>query len=269
MAEENEGVGGKGVIPHFFYDVISFIIPGSYLLFGGFLIWFGQQWSVALCHWMATGEKQEGSIAAISVLAGILFILFLGISSFIGFLLSALSYQTVERIWGAINPYTMPGLKDYMGSEGQEEKLKERFKEMFGRDLENPNCNLDRASNLCAYYIWDHSPLLGTITCRFDAEKIMSQSSILVSFLLAGLDLVHYVYAVLVCGAPSPSAFAAYLFGILLCMIGSSFAFTFYREKRVYGRYQIFIVLVAKQEMMDAKQENRKRRDSSGEVDKT
>jgi hypothetical protein len=243
MGEGKEVGSGKGVIPYFFYDVISFIIPGSYLLFGGFSIWFGKQWSEALYNWMTTGGKQEGSIAAISVLAGVLFILFLGISSFVGFVLSTLSYQAVEVVWRRISPYTLIGLRMFAGSDGQEEKLKRSFSAMFGCDLEH--CDLDKASNLCAYYIWDHSPVLGPLTTRFDAEKIMSQSSILVSFLLAVVDLAHYLCAASVCGAASPGVFLVSLFGFLFCMIASLFAFKFHRKKRVYGRYQIFLALIA------------------------
>lgn len=247
MGGENENVSWKGVIPNFFYDVISFIIPGSYLLLGSFLIWFGKKWSEALYIWITTPDKPEGSIAATSVLVGVAFILFLAISSFVGFLLSALSYWLVEvRVWRRKEPYTMSGLGEYMGSEGQQEKLKESFKAMFGYDLKD--CNLDKASNLCAYYIWDQSPLLGTITGRFDAEKIMSQSSILVSFLLVLLDLFHYCYLAAVCGDASPGVLLASVVGLLFCLIASWLAFEFHRKKRVYGRYQMFLTLIAKQE---------------------
>jgi hypothetical protein len=246
MPEENEGLSGKGVIPFFFYDVISFIIPGSYLLFGGFLIWFGQQWSESLYNYIALGGRQEGSIAALSVIAGVLFILFLGLSSFIGFLLSSLSYQTIEKLWKLVRPYSMCRLKMFVGIGEGRGKLEEIFGEMFGQALSEDN--LDRASNLCAYYIWDHSPVLGSVTGRFDAEKIMSQSSILVGILLAALDLVHYVYALLVFSIADPSVFLSSLSGILVCTIACSFAFTFHREKRVYGRYQMFLLLVAKRE---------------------
>jgi len=258
---ESESVGGKGVIPHFFYDVISFIIPGSYLIFGIFLIWFGQEWSEALYGWTKTGGKEEGSIAATSVLVGIAFIIFLAISSFVGFLLSALSYKVIEiRIWGGKESYTMLGLETYMGIKGQGEKLKGNFNSKFELDLED--CKLDQASNLCAYYIWDHSPLLGTMTGRFDAEKIMSQSSILVSFLLAALDLIHYVYAATESGAASLAVFLVSYMCLLLCAIVASFAFDFHREKRVYGRYQMFLMLVAKEE-------KRNNDDATGKVDKT
>lgn len=195
---------------------------------------------------MTTEGKQESSIAAISVLVGVLFILFLGLSSFVGFLLSTLSYQAVERTWRKIHPYTMPSLRVFLGSEGQVEKLRHRFNASFGRDL--VDCDLDKASNVCAYYIWNHSPALGTITARFDAEKIMSQSTILVSALLVALDLAHYLFATSVCGDTSLGIFLAWLISLLLCMIASFFAFMFHREKRVYGRYQIFLALSPEQE---------------------
>lgn len=238
VGDESEVGSGKGIIPNFFYDVISFIIPGSCLLIGGFLIWFGQDWSKALFCWLTAGGRQEGSIAAISVLFGICFILFLGISSFLGFLLSTLSYQIVERPFRKFSPCSMDKLREFAGSGDDEAKLKRSFAAKFGKDLEK--CNIDRASNICAYYIWKNSSVLGTLSGRFDAEKIMAQSSILVSFLLLAVDICAAAF-----GRLSHFTFFTWLVCLLLCLIASSFAFCFHRQKRVYGRFQIFLALTA------------------------
>jgi len=195
---------------------------------------------------MATGGREEGSIAATSVLVGVAFIIFLAVSSFVGFLLSALSYNSIEIVWQKIAPYSMSELEKYTGSKGQEDELKERFKKVFGRDLEH--YDLDKASNLCAYYIWQQSPLLGTVTGRFDAEKIMSQSSIMVSFILALADLWHYLHPAPALGDASQCIFLVSFFSLLLCMVACVLAFRYHRKKRVFGRYQIFLALSAKQE---------------------
>jgi hypothetical protein len=73
MAEGSEHSGGKSLIPFFFFDVISFIVPGAILLIGGFGIWFGKEWSSVFYEWLHAPGREEGSIAAIGVILGVIF----------------------------------------------------------------------------------------------------------------------------------------------------------------------------------------------------
>jgi hypothetical protein len=257
MADEPETGSGKCTIPYFFYDVISFIIPGATLILGSFWIWLGKDWSAALFCYLRNGGKEEGSIAAISVIVGVLFILFLAVSSVCGFVLSTLSYQLVEKLlWRRLLPrmqerlpklhteYSLQALEGFMGGPENAKSLRESYRTKFGRDL-TKEADIDHASNICTYFIWSRNTGLGTITARFDAEKIMAQSSVLVGALLLG-ELLFCCFHQGQIHDPEAHCFvwSATIFAFL---IASLIAFDFHRKKRVYGRFQIFLALAFKE----------------------
>ena len=240
MAEGSEHSSGKGVIPYFFYDVISFIIPGASLLIGGFLILFGKDWSEAVFNWFKSQTQHEESIAALSVLAGVAFLLFLGAASAIGFLLSSISYHLVDKlIWGKLliwpkSKLSFRGLMEFGGSNQSNEKLVRVYQKNFGVKL-NEVLEIDRASAVCEYYIWSHSQRLGVMASRFDAEKILCQSLALVSFLLLVESCIWWHSSLTI-------------LGFLASLLASSAAFDYHRKKRVYGRFQIFLALCSEED---------------------
>lgn len=230
MSDGSEHSSGKGVIPYFFYDVISFIIPGASLIIGGFLIFIGKDWTGAVYSWLESPSQHQESIAALTVLFGIAFLLFLGVASAVGFFLSTLSYQVLDRlIWAKVAKLSFSGLMKFGGWDGSNVKLIGAYSNKFGLELRE-GVNMDRASAICAYYVWNRSQTLGVMTSRFDAEKILSQSLALVSFLL-----------LTACWIWSYSLSA--IIGLSVCMAASLTAFHYHRKKRVYARFQIFLAV--------------------------
>lgn len=233
MAEGSVHADGKSTIPYFFYDVISFIIPGALLLLGGLAIAFGRDWSCAFYSWLQSSHE-EGSITAIGVILGIAFLLFLAVSAAIGFLLSSLSYQIIDRPWKWKWPHSLPGMSDFMGGGVDSNvRLNKAYLENFGEQL-TERSDIDRASALCEYLIWHRNPTLGVITARFDAEKIMSQSLILVGVIL----LVETVFQD---WAATPKMLCISIFAAMTC--ASIFAFHYHRRKRVYARFLVFLAI--------------------------
>lgn len=244
VGEATDSTAGKEVIPSFFYDVISFIIPGSCFIASSIFVWHPKEMSELLYHSIAAVPSKEGSIFPESVIVGILFILFLGISSLVGFFLSSLSYQLVEKmIWKKRCPYTYGGLNEFMGTASKNKKLDANFNRKFGQHL--AEVNIDKASVLCTYYIWGKSLALGTITQRLDAEKILSQSSVFISLFLFAEQLIHFV---VIDNMKSTGQVWIIFFLIVLCGLASSFSFNFHRKKRIYGRIQIFHALVSQED---------------------
>jgi hypothetical protein len=242
MAEGSDHVGGKGTIPFFFYDVISHIIPGTVLLIGGLSIWRAERFPPSLPAWLNNLATTEESIAAVSVICGVAFLLFLGFAATVGFLLAAVSHQAVEKIWRRWTKYSLDGLARFMGDTIPNKALVGAYKDCFGIDL-NQDSELEGASNLCVYYTWKKDATLGAMMARFDGEKLMSQSLILVGMILfveavggGCCDRSRYPY-MSVCGLTLLVA------AILLFGVASGFAFDYHRKKRVYSRFQIFLAL--------------------------
>lgn len=229
MAESSEHSGNKGVIPYFFYDVIAFIIPGSLLIIGGFWIWFGADWSSALYSWLLTPDRKEGSIAAMSVIFGIVFLLFLGVAAATGYFLSALSHLLLDRVWRRMWPYNLDRLSRFMGVDKCSERLRNAYKDKFGSELMN-GMDIEKASALCTLYVWSRSAALGAMISRTDAEKIMCQSLIFANLLLLSECIVR-----------GSSIFL--IFGLAICGFASFTGFKYIRSKRVYGRFEAFLVL--------------------------
>ena len=258
----------RGVIPNFFYDIIANIIPGGWLIIGSVWIWNGQHLKAQLICLLTNAHVSDfsGTAAAITVSLG--FICILCAAALVGFLLSAVSYWIVERflylILRALFPvlfgsqsngpvktkardvftrnhrYSVEELSGIIGKSNMD-LLKSRFKRAFGSEISSDN-DIEWASFLCSYYIWQKSQNLGLITARFDAEKQATQSCILVSLILL---IEHIVHNLLSPARSLGSVSEMWVWGaVLLAFSAASFAsFSYHRKKRVYGRFQIFHAL--------------------------
>lgn len=248
--EKDGGTGSpEGVIPYFFYDVISSIIPGAWLIIAGFWNWYGDSWSEWLFNlpeWIGGPKGHEVSEAALSVMLGTLFILFLGASSVAGFLLAALSHQSIERFWRLARKYSMDGLKSSIGIEGVTATLCRAFEKSFGVSL-TENGDLEKLSFLCSYYVWAQSKSLGIMTARFDAQKLAAQSCMLLNLLLFAEVLLR-IYSLSGASWKTESLWSVFF---LVCAISSGFSFDYHRRKRVYGRFQAFLALAKSERHID------------------
>lgn len=263
MAKEGEADGTNGVIPYFFYDIIAKIIPGAWLFIGSFWTWYGfGTWDGKVPpSWMQVGVPEHLSEAAVSIATGLSFIVFLGASSFAGFLLAALSYQITERfVWNKkllwVEELPLIGkllkrqfelditwLEKCLGSKNKE-RITHYFQKIFEFELEDGR--LEEASFLCSSYIWNRSVTLGIMTARFDAEKVGIQSSLLVSIILLFENIIYHClpYGGRYTGwYPSEIFWVACLLG---CIVSCWRSFDYHRQKRLRERFQIFLVLANK-----------------------
>jgi hypothetical protein len=223
-----------GNIPFFFYDVVGRMLPGGFFILGMFLlsIRFLPRDDVG-SFWKAI-KGSEASLAFVTVIFGSAVLLFALVSSFLGFVFAALSYVLVERLWALRRPLNFDGLAEFIGIE-ETEPLKQQFKTRFGSALKGGSLN--RASFLCAYYIWRMDPNLGAMQGRFDSDNLAAQTSVLVSFVLLGMSILE--------GSCFGFDLFIWVWTILLAVIlgGSALAFNYHRKKRVYGRFEMFVAL--------------------------
>ncbi len=220
-------------IPFLFYDVIGRMFPGSMLLIGGciscwdFLPSYPGNWSDGL-------RFAKDATGLVAVAAGLGVLLFGAVASFLGFTLAALSNVAVEKIWRIKHGYTFEGLEKFLGVESID-SLKERFRKQFGSYPKDKALN--ESSFLCAYFGWKVDPTLGAMQGRWDADLLAAQSFVLVSLILllmtgteihiSGCDLFKIVWTVF----------------LAVTLLGSFLNFRYHREKRVYGRFALFLAL--------------------------
>jgi hypothetical protein len=217
--EEAGRVGG--LIPHFFFDAIGRIVPGSFLIAG----WLFEGWNApSLSSLKAYIEKFNVSGPAVA------FMVCLVASFIIGFLLGAVSF-IVEKIWSWLRPWRPAALrKRYTGIDGKFSRLEETLREKLGLAFpsgERDHQSIHELSWLCAYYVWGANTNLGVLTSRWDAESLASRSLFVSSLGLAtyALYLSHW----------GSMAF----FGC--CAIASFLAYNYHRKKQVFGRFDLFL----------------------------
>jgi hypothetical protein len=221
-------------IPFLFYDVIGRMMPGAYLLFGAMLCWFPFIcWGQFVAFFMETHFLQmSGALAAVAIGAGLL--LFGFVSSFVGFLLAALSHVVVEKGLCHWSPLSETGLEEFLGIRSIK-FLNERFEDQFGS--EPTSGSLNRSSFLCAYYIWRTNATLGGMQGRFDSDLLASQSFVLVSLaLIAAVSVEIHLFGL-------RTYFIVWLCVLLVILLASGLSFVYHRKKRVYGRFGLFLAI--------------------------
>jgi hypothetical protein len=224
------------IIPNFFYDVISNIIPGGWLLIASIWTWNGQK------TFISSADPKQHALIDLARFQGVaaaeLFIAFLAACSLTGFLLAALSYWVIEKPWQKCRSgYMLPDLGKFI-DERNLPALQKAYKREFGSELPI-NASLEWPSFVCSYFIWAQNVNLGIMTARFDAEKLAAQSSVLVSLTLLIEMLIRH-------SCLSQGSLDYLWIGLLgCCLLASAASFDYHRKKRVFGRFQMFLALAS------------------------
>ncbi len=235
MAEAEQQTTVVTNIPFLFYDVIGRMFPGGFLILGTIL---SSQRFLPFYYFdcmLKQTEHSEMSLGVASLFVGLGFLLFAATSTFLGFILAALSNLLIERqIWKRLWPLNLNGLSKFLGLENIK-FLKSQFQVQFGSEPKDDSLN--ESSFLCAYYGWKVSPTLGAMQGRWDSDLLAAQSFVLVTLILilvsiaegvsVGFDLYSKVWLIV----------------LTLILWGSCLAFNYHRKKRVYGRFGLFLAL--------------------------
>lgn len=163
-----------GLIPNFWFDLIGRIVPGSYMLFGLFLI----GWDVEPLKrtWEYLGRYT-------TVGPPVAFLLFLLAAYFIGLLLGALGYRSIRNrvLKGRIfSPKDFP------------ENVNTMLKRYgINSDVEYNSRKVRNVRDYCSYFIWDKNPALAVLFSRADAEALAGSAIALASVFLFAFFLLR------------------------------------------------------------------------------
>ncbi len=215
-----------GTIPLFFYDLIGRIVPGAVLILG-IMVYARRD---LLVNWLG-GLQQVFPKDSTAGYAAAMILLFFAFAHFCGVILASLSYLLIENVSKRLFPLNLKTFADHYEL-GPSNDLETRFRSHFGVSLKSGS--LDRASALCAYYVWRKDSNLGLITARTDAELLGARSLVLVSLILLVLPFSHYWTG----WPPFTLTWAGCLTVILLSSI---LTFHYLREKRVFMRCALFL----------------------------
>jgi hypothetical protein len=199
-------------------------------------------------------SKSDGSLLLLVLTISLL--VFISSAYLVGFVFGALSYF-VERIWGHTSPKNLHELLMSFGtSEGQEDQLREAFKDQFQFELDEADSKqgnggnskvvssqrLTESSALCSYYVWANAPNLGTMTSRWDAETLASRSVFAASLILILLRLIQMATSYV---RQSEVGSLASLIIFLSVGIAACVQYQFERRKQIQGRFSLFQALRA------------------------
>lgn len=215
-----------GTIPLFFYDLIGRIVPGAVLILG-VMVYVRRD---LLVNWLS-GLQQVFPKDSTAGYAAAIILLFFAFAYFCGVILASLSYLAIENISKRIFPLNLKTFADHYEL-GLSNDLPKRFRHHFGVSLNSGS--IDRASALCAFYVWRKDSNLGLITARTDAELLGARSLVLVSLILLVLPFFHYWTG----WPPFTWTWAGCLTVILWSGI---LTFRYLREKRVFMRCALFL----------------------------
>jgi hypothetical protein len=235
-----------GTIPLFFYDLIGRIVPGAVLILG-LLLYTRRD---LLGDWFDGLQKvfPKDSSAGYEVA---MLLLFFAFAYFCGVVLSSLSYMVVEWIWNRFRPLNLKTFAEHYGvSNGGLEKRLEAY---FGVTLRDGS--LDRASALCAFYVWRKDIKLGIITARTDAELLGARSLVLVSLILLLVPFLHS-------WTDGPMQRFAWGGCLALILVSTLLTYDYLRQKRVFMRCALF--LASTEPLEDHKKHNDERLAHSG-----
>ncbi|MBZ5668035.1 MAG: hypothetical protein LAO30_26055 [Acidobacteriia bacterium] len=245
-----------GTIPLFFYDVIGHIFPGATLILG--LAWYLQ--AIDISNWSQSIQGLFPKDASAGS-AALIFLLFFGIANITGVFLKPISYHLIQKPteWW-IDPLSTEKLRRFLGLKDIDE-LKRRFRVHFGSELSEQSAgefkkkvedkSLNKASFLCSYYTMRTDPNLGLMTSRWDAELLSTQSLCLVVLFFTFLPFAG-------CFIPQLRSDHGWRWSIscLILFLFNYFAYTYLRQKRVFGRFALFLTVTAKDRAV-APQENK------------
>ena len=222
-------------IPFLFYDVIGRMFPGGFLIIGAFLSSLRFLPFYCLDSYLKATKVSETSVGFATLVVGLSALIFAAISSFLGFILGALSNLLVEKmIWGHYWPFNLDRLSKFLGIENIA-FLKTQFQLQFGSEPKDGSLN--ESSFLCAYYGWKINPNLGTMQGRWDSDLLAAQSFVLVSVVLIAMAVMEGFIV------DFDLFLIVWLIVLAIIFCGSCLAFNYHRKKRVYGRFGLFLAL--------------------------
>lgn len=224
MAEGDESLKPisqfTSIIPHFWYDIIGQIVPGSYLIVG--LYWLGFR-SAAVGtftqEYLTTNlTKDSGEIRFLPLL-----VVFALSAYFIGGVLGPFSFWSVQRPLRRFDPKipvaTLTTLKPVFG-------------EMTEGDVE-------AARRRCTWVAWRRAPELAIIFSRWDAMAFAARSTALSSLLLVGYALYAHWF-----GPEKLPVPVAGILVLLAILVGSMISFKHFRECAIISRFEILAVVL-------------------------
>lgn len=222
-------------IPFLFYDVIGRMFPGGFLIIGGFLSSLHFLPFYCFDSWLKTSKVSEISVGFATLVIGLSVLIFAVSSSFLGFVLGALSNILVEKmIWRRCSPFDLKGLGKFLGIDNLG-FVKTQFQLQFGSEPQDGSLN--ESSFLCAYYGWKVNTNVGAMQARWDSDLLAAQSFVLVSVILIAMAVIEGVVA------GFDLFLIVWLIVLTIILSGSCLAFNYHRKKRVYGRFGLFLAL--------------------------
>jgi hypothetical protein len=224
-----------GTIPLFFYDLIGRIVPGAALILG-LLLYVRRD---LLANWLSGLQAVFPKDSTAGYAAAII-LLFFSIAHFCGVILSSLSHLLIEKIWKSFFPLNLRTFSKHYGlNDGS--GLESTFRRRFGVSLAGGS--LDRASALCAFYVWRKDSNLGLLTARADAELLGARSLVLVCLILLAAPLFHK-------WTGGPAATWAWSACLSVVLVSSALTFDYLREKKVFMRCALFLASTSNFEEM-------------------
>lgn len=238
---------------HFYYDLLGRILPGAYLIAGFLGIYWNQPALQSARDYLnrLNPPKPDGIFLLLSTVG---LLMFVSSAYLVGFVFGALAFG-LERVLGHTSPKSLDELLASFGtSKGQQDQLKEAFKNQFHFDLDEADGDrkaegnskatasqrLTESSSLCSYYVWAHAPNLGTMTSRWDAETIASRALFTASLILTALQLTQMAVSYLRHDGAGSLALL-----IVFVSVGTPafFQYRFQRRKQIQGRFSLFQAL--------------------------
>jgi hypothetical protein len=241
-----------GIIPHFYFDVIGRILPGTFFIIGlAFLLLPASALDEFKCSVLPPVREESGTYL---IFAGTVCIFGLALFSYIvGSLLGAVSHFLFERC------RTMDCRDVFSNIRGKsckdsphpiEEIINQHLKKHFGVEFLNPRTDeneklkhesLADLSKLCTYYVWQKNVNLGQMTTRWDAENLGNRN---IMFGAGALALTRAVQ-MLWCHDQHP----AFLLIMALITVFAIRQNEYLRRTQVFGRFLLFLSVSGPEEL--------------------
>ncbi len=216
------------LIPYFYYDLFSRILPGFFLTFGLFLAFHDKKQVKDLIEG-AKGARTAEWVVGCAVLVAACFL--------VGFLLGQLG----RLLWLRFKiPVSLADLRDQFGSTATaESSLEVAFRTHFGFGL---NHNTEKktylvyCSRLCELAVASRHPALDAVSVRIASEELLSRSLLFAGVILLSVSGIRQQWWA--CGAY-----------IVIASLALR-SFIHYREEGIRERFQMFLILWRTKELV-------------------
>ncbi len=170
MADEDEipkAASMGGIVPHFYYDLLGRIVPGTYFL--------------VAAHWLVQLKGTQPSLGnSLSVTTTLIS----GLAAYaVTFVIGPCSYfvfDVLPRFFGFCR-FDEDDITDDIRKVLKENKIAEPAPDKKGRS----HSSIVNTSDLCSYSLWVHAPQLAIICSRWDAEAFAARQFGTVTIILS------------------------------------------------------------------------------------